>query len=117
MEFHGKVIEVQEPRSGVSAKTGEVWESVDFVVEKDSRYPVRICFNIFGSDRIKEFHPTKGEFITVHFDISARCSNGKWFNDVSCYKVERSIKAVTNVNTQEEQAVLKTLQEDPDNPF
>lgn len=117
MEFHGKVIEVKEPRSGVSAKSGEVWSSLDFVVEKDSRYPVRIVFNIFGSDRIKELHPTLGEYVTVHFDISARCSNGKWFNDVSCYKIERSVKANANVNKQEEQAVLNALNEDDDNPF
>lgn len=117
MEFHGKIIEVKEPRSGISVKTNEVWSSLDFVVEKDSRYPVRIVFNIFGSDRIKEFHPTLGEYVTVHFDISARCSNGKWFNDVSCYKIERSVKVSTNVNTQEEQAVLNALQEDDNNPF
>lgn len=117
MEFHGKIIEVFEPRTGVSPRTGETWASMDFVVEKDSRYPVRIAFNIFGTERIQEMHPTLGEFVTVHFDISARCSNGKWFNDVSCYKIERKGDRAANVNTQEEQAVKQALSDDDRYPW
>lgn len=117
MEFHGKIIEVMQPRKGTSAKTGEEWCSLDFVVEKDSRYPVRICFNIFGTERIKECNPVIGEYVTVHFDISARCANGKWFNDVSCYKIDRTTKQMQSINNQEDQAVLKSLQEDEDEPF
>lgn len=117
MEFHGKIIEVQEPRSGQSPRTGETWTSIDFVVERDSRYPVRICFNIFGSERINELHPTLGEYVTVHFDISARCSNGKWFNDVSCYRIERSKTITQSVNNVADQAVFKTLEEDVDTPY
>ena len=117
MEFHGKVIEICELRKGVSARNGETWESQDFVVEKDGRYPVRVCFNIFGSDRIKAFDLKIGEFLTVHFDISARCSNGKWFNDVSAYKIERGLRNNTNLNNQAENAVAQTFAEmaqDPD---
>lgn len=111
MEFHGKVIEMLEPRKGVSARNGEVWESQDVVVEKDGRYPVRVCFNVFGSSRIKEFALKVGEFVTVHFDISARCSNGKWFNDVSAYKIERGPRNSTNLNDQAENAVAQTFAE------
>lgn len=117
MEFHGKVIELCEIRKGVSARNGEAWESQDFVVEKDGRYPVRVCFNVFGSDRIKSFALKVGEFVTVHFDISARCSQGKWFNDVSAYKIERGPRNNTNLNNQAETAVAQTFEEmknDPD---
>lgn len=117
MEFHGKVIEVATPRSGTSPRTGETWVSLDFVVEKDSRYPVRISFNIFGSDRIKELHPVVGEFVTVHFDISARCSNGKWFNDVSCYKIERSSKLQNLINNQADAAVADMFREMDEPPY
>lgn len=117
MEFHGKVIELCEPRKGVSARNGETWESQDFVVEKDGRYPVRVCFNIFGSKRIADFALQVGEFVTVHFDISARCTQGKWFNDVSAYKIERSVMKSTNLNDQPNIAVAQTfadMAKDPD---
>lgn len=117
MEFHGKVIEICELRKGVSARNGETWESQDFVVEKDSRYPVRVCFNIFGSNRIQEFALKVGEFVTVHFDISARCSGGKWFNDISAYRIERGAKANNNLNNEPDNAVAQTFAEmaqDPD---
>lgn len=117
MEFHGKVIEVCDLRKGVSPRTGEEWASMDFVVEKDGRYPVRVVFNMFGTERIKEFHPQVGEFITVHFDISARCSNGKWFNDVSCYKITRGAKQQASLNTQEDTAVAQMFAEDETLPY
>lgn len=117
MEFHGKIIEICEQRSGTSPRTGETWVSQDIVVEKDGRYPVRVAFNIFGSDRLNEMRPQLGEFVTVHFDISARCSNGKWFNDVSCYKLERSAKAQQLLNTQADATVLNSLTQDDDLPY
>lgn len=89
MEFHGKIIQILEPRRGVSPTTGNPWVSQDFVVEKDGRYPVRICFNVFGEQRINEFNLQVGEFVTVGFDISARASGHSWFNDVSAYRVTR----------------------------
>lgn len=92
MEFHGRVIQILEPRRGVSQQTGNSWVSQDFVVEHDGRYPTRICFNVFGEQRINEFNLQVGEFVTVKFDISARMNGQNWFNDVSAYRIERTKK-------------------------
>lgn len=90
MEFHGKVIEVLEVRSGVSARSGETWHSQEFVVEHDGRYPVRVYFTLFGKDKIERFALKVGEFATIKFDIAAKCVNGRWFNDVQAWDVVKS---------------------------
>lgn len=111
MEFHGKVIFLDEPRGGISQRNGEPWQSQDFVVEKDGRYPVRVAFNLFGSDRIKEAALKLGEFVTVKFDISARQYQGKWYNDVSAYKIERGSGSGQSANDVANEAVADMFAE------
>jgi len=89
MELTGKVIAVMEPRSGVSARTGNAWMTQEYVIEVPGQYPKRCLFNIFGEDRIKQFNIQMNEEITISFDIDAREYNGRWFNDIRAYNVIR----------------------------
>jgi len=57
-----------------------------------AQYPKRMVFRIFGEDRIKQFNIQQGEQnVTVQFDIDAHEYNGRWFNEVRCYNVLRSV--------------------------
>lgn len=87
MEIQGRVIFVALPQSGTSQRGG--WMSQDCVIETDERYPKKICFNIFGEDKIREANIKVGERITVHFDIDAREYQGRWYNSIRAWKVER----------------------------
>ena len=78
MEAQGKVIAILEARSGVS-KAGREWMSQEYVIETPGQYPKRICFNLFGADRINEAHIQMGEDIIVEFDIDARESLSRRF--------------------------------------
>ena len=89
MEAQGKVIAILEARSGVS-KAGREWMSQEYVIETPGQYPKRICFNLFGADRINEAHIQMGEDIIVEFDIDAREWQGRWFNSIRAWKVERA---------------------------
>ncbi len=93
MELTGKVIAVMEPRSGVSARTGNAWMTQEYVIEVPGQYPKRCLFNIFGEDRIKQFNIQMGEEVTISFDIDAREYNGRWFNDIRAYNVTRGTVA------------------------
>ncbi len=44
-------------------------------------------FSLFGEDKIKQFDVQMGDSLTVQFEIDARESNGKWYNDVKAYNV------------------------------
>ena len=89
MELTGRIIAVMEPRSGVSARTGNSWMTREYVIEVPGQYPKRCVFNIFGEDRIKQFNIQMNEDITIQFDIDAREYNGRWFNDIRAYNVVR----------------------------
>ena len=89
MDLTGKVIAILQPRSGVSQRTGNPWMIQEYVIEVPGQYPKKMLFNIFGEDRIKQFNIQMGEDITVSFDIDAKEYNGRWFNDIRAFNVQR----------------------------
>lgn len=88
MELTGKVIAVLEPRGGVS-KNGNEWKVQEYVIETHDQYPRKMCFDVFGADKIAQFNIQAGEELTVSFDIDAHEWNGRWFNSIRAWKVER----------------------------
>lgn len=87
MELQGKVIAVLPERSGVSAR-GE-WKAQSFVIETHEQYPKKLVFDVFGADRLAQFNIQSGEEILVSFDLDAREYNGRWFNSVRAWNVQR----------------------------
>lgn len=86
MEIKGKIIATLEPRGGVSRTTGTKWVTQDFVIETLEQYPHRMCFNVFGEDKIREMGLEVGQVYTVFFDINSREFEGRWFNDIRGWK-------------------------------
>ena len=89
MELTGKVIAVLEPKGGISKASGNPWKMQDYVIETNEQFPRRMCFNVFGEDKISQFNIQVGEEITVSFDINAREYQGRWYNDIRAWKVDR----------------------------
>lgn len=88
MEFTGRIIEALEPRSGMSARTGNPWKMQDFVIEETvGQFPKRMVFNVFGEDNLNRFNIQKGQELTVSFDINAREYNGRWYNDLQIWRI------------------------------
>lgn len=88
MEITGKIIAVLPERGGIS-KTGNEWKTQEYVLETHEQYPRRMCFNVFGADKISQFNIQAGEEMTVSFDINAREYQGRWYNDIRAWRVER----------------------------
>lgn len=93
MEISGKIIAATDVRSGESARTGSKWMAQDFVIETHEQYPKRCVFSVFGEDRLKEFNIQVGEELTVSFDIDAHEYNGRWFNNIRAWRVQRGVVA------------------------
>lgn len=92
MDLTGTIIAVMPAQSGTSSRTGNPWMSQEYVLEIPGSYPKRMVFRIFGEDRIKQFNIQQGEQnVTIQFDIDAHEYNGRWFNEVRCYNVLRSV--------------------------
>lgn len=94
MEIQGKIIAALPARGGVSARTGASWRSQDFVIETHEQYPKKCVFTVFGEDRLNQMNIQVNEELTVSIDIDAHEYNGRWFNDIRAWKVERGATLV-----------------------
>ena len=92
MDLTGTIIHVMPAQSGTSFRTGNPWMSQEYVLEVPGQYQKRMVFRIFGEDRIRQFNIQQGEHnVTIQFDIDAHEYNGRWFNEIRCYNVLRSV--------------------------
>lgn len=96
MDFTGKIIFALPAKSGLK-KNGESWKSQEFVIENtEGQYPKKMCFNVFGDDKINSFDIKLGEELKVSFDIDAKQWQERWFNSINAWKVERVGATATN---------------------
>lgn len=89
MEITGKIIFVLPKQSGTSQRTGSTWASQEYVIETHEQYPRKCCFRVFGEDKIANMNIQAGEELTVSFDIDANEYQGRWYNRINAWKVER----------------------------
>lgn len=89
MEIEGKIIAVLEERSGIAKGSGKPYRVARYVLETSEQYPKKVLFEVFGDVRINSMAIKEGEEMTVSFDIDAREYNGRWYNQLSAWKVER----------------------------
>jgi hypothetical protein len=92
MEFTGKIVAVCPKKTGTAKTTGNAWAAQEYVIEDavNSQYPRKMVFEVFGEDRIAQFNIREGEDMTVQFDMDAREYNGRWFNSVRAWRVDRT---------------------------
>lgn len=74
---------------GISSK-GNEWVKQDMVLLiEGGQYERRMAVGILGQDRINAFALCEGEEVTCHVDIDAREYNGRWYNSINVWKVDR----------------------------
>ena len=117
MELNVKIAKILESQSFVSKKDGLTYVKHHFVGTTGGQYPKSIAFSVMGDDKFKEMGIVVGGEYTVYFDVNAHEWNGKWFNDVSCWRcvpvnvantptqVQQQAPQVQNVAQQVEQSI------------
>ena len=106
MELTGKIIAEFNERGGVSSRTGNEWKAKSYVIETQGEYPRKCVFDVFGVDRLQAFNLQIGEVVTVSFDIDAHEYNGRWFNDIRAFRIDRGQAAPTAPTAAPEAAPL-----------
>jgi len=84
MEIQGKVTHVLPEQTGTS-KSGKDWSKSEFVVEVSGEYPKSVAIQTFGD---KVTLPKIGQDVTVSVNIESREWNGKWYTNVTAWKIE-----------------------------
>ena len=87
MEIVGKIIQVLPAQEGVSKNTGNPWKIQAYVLETQEQYPRKVCFEIFGEDKIKNNPCQLDDLVTVSFDIESREFNGRWYTSIRAWRV------------------------------
>lgn len=85
-DITGTVIQIL-PEQRFNGKNGEVVKNM-FVIEHGGQYKKKAVFGVFGDDKWKQMNVTMGADVQVSFDIDAREWNGKWFGELTAWKVQ-----------------------------
>lgn len=89
MEIQGKIIAVLPQRSGTSKSSGKAWSCASYVLETQEMRPRHLAFDVMN-DKIAQLNIQQGEYLKVSFDIDAREYNGKWYNSIRAWDVQRA---------------------------
>ena len=94
IKLTGRIAEVMPIQQGVSARTGNAWESQNYLFEyfewSGATYPKRVVVRVFGHDRINQFNlaAMNGE-VKLTISLNANQSQeGRWFNEVNVVNAE-----------------------------
>lgn len=89
--MQGVISQVLQPNQGVSQKSGQPWQSQEFILTyEQGQYPKSLCFRVFGAEKLQQFAIQPNETLTVHLNITCQQGrNGGYFNSIDCWKVDR----------------------------
>lgn len=90
MEVSGKVIQILPLQEGIG-RNGNPWKVQTAILETQEQYPRKVCFEIFGEDRIKNNPFNVDDVITISFDIESREFNGRWYTSIRAYRVQQGV--------------------------
>lgn len=110
IQIIGTIVNVLPKVTG-SSQRGD-WSKQEYVINvegENDQYPRSICFQIFGEDRIASAALQINERVRVHLDIDCHEYNGKFYNQISCWKVDRNTQQQGNavVYPEKQQAVIQ----------
>jgi len=85
MEIKGRLIKILPAQTG-QGRNGE-WKRQEFVLELDGTYPRKVCISDWGG-KANIGSMVEGAMLNVFFDIESREFNGKWYTNLTAWKVE-----------------------------
>ena len=86
MDFEGKVIQFLGETSGTS-KTGNPWKKKEWVVETFGQYPKKVKIQCMNA-RADVINLEPGRDYIYSVDLESREFNGRWYTDVSVFRVQ-----------------------------
>lgn len=112
--FTGKIIAAGQVQTGTS-QNGTQWSSCEYVIEElNQQYPARAVIQVYGSDKLQQFNIQVGEIITTHIGLKAHQSkDGRWFNQLDCWKVQRP---TAQPQQMQQQGAQQGFQQNPPQP-
>lgn len=86
-EVRGKITAELEVRTGT--RDGKDWEVREYLITEQSQFGKTMKFSMTSWDGPIMDRLQIGDSVCVSFSVSAREHEGKWYNDVRAWKVQR----------------------------
>lgn len=94
MDFEARVIQFLGETTGTS-KAGNPWKKKEWVVETFGNYPKKVKIQCFG-DRSDLINLEPGRDYVLSVDLESREFNGRWYTDVSVFRVADYVSGQQN---------------------
>ena len=88
MEIKGKLVQKLPVQTG-QGKNGE-WKRQEFIIEQEGSYSKKACISTWG-DKVNVDALAEGEYVNVFFDVESREFNGKWYTNLTAWKIESAV--------------------------
>ena len=85
----GTIEKLMPISKGISA-SGREWVKQDIVMSMaNGQFVKHLAATVMGQERIDNFKLRVGDNIVAYLDIDAKEYNGRWYNSINIWKVER----------------------------
>ena len=89
LKIIGTIEKLMPISKGVSS-SGREWVKQDIVMSMaDGQFVKHFTASVMGQERIDNFKLRVGDNIVAYLDVDAREYNGRWYNSINIWKVER----------------------------
>ena len=83
-QFSGIIRQVGEMQS-ITTSSGEIFNKRELVITTDEQYPETIVVEL-SKDNAVQFAGVEGQKIMVSIDFHATEHNGRWYNNIRCWR-------------------------------
>ena len=116
MEFQGRISKIFPVLKGKSA-AGNDWMKQDFIFEyferENDRWSDKVLLSVMN-ERITEYQLHEGEEVKCGFSHSVREYNGKYYNEVRLYRLQKVVKEQPQATSEQP---TQTQASEPTLPF
>jgi hypothetical protein len=106
----GRIIAVMQMKTGTSQKG--TWASQEYVLETHDSYPQKVCFEVFGTEKIQQFNIQMNDEVDIMYNFDAREFQGRWYNTIRVWSVfKRSEGGQSQVAAQSSSDVPKASEQ------
>lgn len=84
-KISGRIIAVMQMKTGTSQKG--TWASQEYVLETHDSYPQKVCFEVFGTEKIQQFNIQMNDEVDIMYNFDAREFKGRWYNTIRVWSV------------------------------
>ena len=87
LELEGTLRQKLGEQSGSSARGA--WVKQEFLLEyPDGNFTAQVCLTAFGQDKVQELQKYQvGDRVKVSFNLRSREFNGRWYTDISIWRI------------------------------